>query len=79
LPLLIAPIKEPLPKCSNCGGETICELQILPTLIPKLRLAANDGVVPLEFGNCLVFTCLHNCWDTPDKMRLENVLVQQEY
>lgn len=55
----------------------MCEIQILPTIIPKLRLENNDSA-PLEFGNILVFTCIKNCWDTPDKMRIENVVVQQE-
>lgn len=77
-PLLISPIKEQNLKCCNCGGELICELQILPTIISKLRLENNDSV-PMEFGNVLIFTCLKSCWDTPDKMRLEHVIVQQEY
>lgn len=68
---------EVVQKCSNCNGDVICEIQILPTIIPKLKLENNDSA-PLEFGNILVFTCIKNCWDTPDKMRIENVVVQQE-
>ncbi|XP_054730366.1 programmed cell death protein 2-like [Anastrepha obliqua] len=78
LPLLMGPLSEPIPKCANCNGETICEIQILSTLIPKLRLQQNSESVPIEYGNVLVFTCLKCCWDTPDKMRYERVVVQAE-
>lgn len=76
-PLLPAPLTESVPKCPNCGSDTIPEVQILPTLIPKLRLENGDAA-PIEYGNVLVFTCLKSCWDTPDKMRMENVIVQPE-
>lgn len=78
-PLLIAPLKfvENVQKCQNCGCDTICEIQILPTLIPKLRLDNNEPA-PIDFGNVLIFTCAKSCWDTPDKMRIETVVVQQE-
>ncbi|XP_065371503.1 programmed cell death protein 2-like [Calliphora vicina] len=78
LPLLISPLQEPAPKCPNCNGDTICEVQILSTLIPKLKMQQNDENAPLEYGNVLVFTCLKSCWDTPDKMRYEKVIVQVE-
>ncbi|ALC47184.1 trus [Drosophila busckii] len=78
-PILVAPLKEPIPKCQNCKGETICEVQLLPTLIPKLRFQQNGcSAVPIEYGNVLVFTCLKSCWDTPDQMRYEHVIVQSE-
>lgn len=77
LPLLVAPICEQVPKCQNCGGDVICELQILPTLIPKLYLESGEST-PIEFGNALVYTCTQSCWDTPDKMRIELIIVQQE-
>lgn len=76
-PLLIAPLNEQIPKCQYCGSDCICEIQILPTIIPKLKLDNNE-TAPIEFGNVLIFTCLKSCWDTPDKMRLEHVIVQQE-
>ncbi|KAH8417687.1 hypothetical protein KR222_004424 [Zaprionus bogoriensis] len=77
-PLLVAPLTEPWPKCQNCKGETICEVQLLPTLIPKLRFQHNSSNAPIEYGNVLVFTCLKSCWDTPDQMRYEHVVVQSE-
>ncbi|XP_055384872.1 programmed cell death protein 2-like [Condylostylus longicornis] len=77
LPLLIAPLTENVPKCQYCGGECICEIQILPSLIPLLKFQNNEHT-PIEYGNVLIFTCLKSCWDTPDKMRIENVIVQQE-
>lgn len=78
-PLLIAPLRESdkSAKCQNCGGETICELQILPTIISKLRLD-NGEPATFDFGTVLISTCAKSCWDTPDKMRLEAVVVQQE-
>lgn len=76
-PLLIAPLIENVQKCKNCGCDTVCEIQILPTLIPKLKLDNNEPA-PIDFGNVLIFTCAKSCWDTPDKMRIENVVVQQE-
>ncbi|XP_017139969.2 programmed cell death protein 2-like [Drosophila miranda] len=78
LPLLVAPLTDPLPKCQNCKGETICEVQLLPTLIPKLRFQHNGSNAPIEYGNVLVFTCLKSCWDTPDLMRYEHIVVQAE-
>lgn len=78
LPLLISPLQEPTPKCPNCNGDTICEVQILSTLIPKLKMQQNNEKAPLEYGNVLVFTCMKSCWDTPDKMRYEKVIVQVE-
>ncbi|KAM7359729.1 programmed cell death 2 like trus [Cochliomyia hominivorax] len=78
LPLLISPLQEPTPKCPNCNGDTICEVQILSTLIPKLKMQQNNENASIEYGNVLVFTCLKSCWDTPDKMRYEKVLVQVE-
>lgn len=77
LPILIAPIKERIPACQNCGNEMICELQILPTIIQQLRLSNGDPT-PIEFGNVLIFTCNASCWDTPDKMQIEHVIIQQE-
>lgn len=78
-PILIAPLKELLPPiCQHCGHELLCEVQILPTIIEKLRLDATGEIVPIEFGNAMVWTCVKSCWDTPDRMRTEHVLVQQE-
>lgn len=78
LPLLIAPLQESIPKCPNCNGDTICEIQILSTLIPKLKMEQTNENAPLEYGNVLIFTCLKSCWDTPDKMRYEKIIVQAE-
>ncbi|XP_031631672.1 programmed cell death protein 2-like [Contarinia nasturtii] len=77
LPLLIAPLIEPIPKCQYCGNELLCEVQILPTLISKLQFV-NGEPSPIEFGNVLVFTCTKSCWDTPDKMRFEHIIIQKE-
>ncbi|KFB37457.1 AGAP001972-PA-like protein [Anopheles sinensis] len=80
VPLLISPIKDITipPQCQYCKSEMICEVQLLPTLIDKLRFEVNDERAPIDFGNVLVWTCVKSCWDTPDKMRQELVLVQTE-
>ncbi|XP_041764650.1 programmed cell death protein 2-like [Anopheles merus] len=80
LPLLIAPIKEIAmpPHCQYCKSEMICEVQLLPTLIERLRFEVNGERAPIDYGNVLVWTCGKSCWDTPDKMRQELVLVQNE-
>ena len=55
------------------------EMQVLPSLIPKLRLLGPGGDgVHLEFGTVLVFTCRQNCWASADKWREEKVVVQAE-
>ncbi|GAB0091503.1 programmed cell death protein 2-like [Sergentomyia squamirostris] len=77
VPLLISYLKESIPKCGYCGSDLICEVQILPTIIPHLQLE-NCDPAPIEFGNVLIYTCSKNCWDTPEKMRIETVIVQQE-
>lgn len=77
LPLLIAPLTEQLPKCQYCGSELMCELQVLSALISKLMFINGDAT-PIEYGNVMIWTCVKNCWDTPDKMRLEHVIVQKE-
>lgn len=77
-PILIAPLLDGPEKCEYCGAELICELQLLPTLIPLLTLECNGAGVPIEFGNVLIFTCAKSCWDTPDKSRQEVCVVQRE-
>uniref|UniRef100_A0A182QKX3 Programmed cell death protein 2 C-terminal domain-containing protein n=1 Tax=Anopheles farauti TaxID=69004 RepID=A0A182QKX3_9DIPT len=80
IPLLIAPIREVTvpPHCQYCKSEMICEIQLLPTLIEKLRFEVNGERTPIDYGNVLVWTCGKSCWDTPDRMRQELVLVQNE-
>lgn len=78
LPLLTSPLSEQIPKCQYCRSDLICELQILPTIIQCLKFELNGEATPIEFGNVLIFTCSKSCWDTPDKMRFEYVVVQPE-
>jgi len=55
------------------------EVQVLPTLIPKLQLLGPGGEgVHLEFETVLVFTCLESCWTTTDTWQEERVVVQAE-
>lgn len=78
-PLLMHPFHEALPKCQYCQGDLIFEFQILPTLIPKLRLVGDpcDGA-RLEYGTVLVFTCRQSCWSTDSTVQKEFVVVQAE-
>lgn len=89
-PLLLKPkSSRDLPtRCSYCGATAICELQILPTLIPSLKLVNEDKEISssLEFGNVLIYTCLKSCWfpDSSDSShdclgyRREQVFVEAE-
>lgn len=78
-PLLVAPFTERVRKCEYCDGEMIFEFQLLPTLIPKLRLVgeAKDSN-RLEFGTVLIFSCRKSCWDTDAITRKELVFLQNE-
>ncbi len=66
-------------RCTSCQGRLICEVQVLPSIIPSLRLEAGDrGVTPLEFGSVLVYTCLRSCWDDKSLYKNELVYLQAE-
>ncbi|XP_063991569.1 programmed cell death protein 2-like [Diachasmimorpha longicaudata] len=65
--------------CRHCGGERIFEVQVLPTIIPKLKLSPSiDRNFQLEFGTVLVFTCSRSCWSPSDAFKEEHVVVQAE-
>lgn len=57
----------------------IFEFQVLPTLIPKLRLTCDgkDGA-RLEYGTVLVFTCRRSCWTPDANSRKETIILQTE-
>jgi len=78
-PLLIRPLEPSdqvsVSACSLCGGQRLFELQLLPPLIPSLKLT--DGTPsPVEFGTVLIFTCANNCL-SGDLME-ELVLIQAD-
>ncbi|XP_071450852.1 programmed cell death protein 2-like [Hetaerina americana] len=81
-PLLLYPLcgNPQASKCLHCRGETIFELQVLPSLIPKLRPTGVGEECPKpEFGTVLVFACAKSCWGTGgDEWREERVIVQAE-
>ncbi|XP_058789120.1 programmed cell death protein 2-like [Phymastichus coffea] len=78
-PLLLYPMGGCIGRCRHCGDEMNFELQILPTLIPKLKLnTRSDRYFQLEFGTILIFTCVRSCWSTTDSYREEHVIVQAE-
>jgi len=89
-PLLIRDDRDSLPrKCPRCSGPMVCEVQILPTLIPSLTITANDEEMTtqesiLEFGTVLVYTCLSSCDEANEtgasgvKYSRETVLMQPE-
>ena len=67
----------------------VCEVQILPTLIPSLTITANVEEMPtqesiLEFGTVLVYTCVSSCDEANEtgasgvKYSQETVLMQPE-
>ncbi|XP_008205252.1 programmed cell death protein 2-like [Nasonia vitripennis] len=78
-PLLLYPMGGCIGRCRHCGDEMTFELQILPTLIPKLKLnTRSDRHFQLEYGTILVFTCIRSCWSATDSYREEHVIVQAE-
>ncbi|KAF7400471.1 hypothetical protein HZH66_005655 [Vespula vulgaris] len=77
--LLLYPISGCIGKCRHCGAEMTFELQVLPTLIPKLTLQPqNEENFQIEFGTVLIFTCLKSCWSSTDSYREEHIIVQAE-
>ncbi|XP_043286856.1 programmed cell death protein 2-like [Venturia canescens] len=77
--LPVSPFNESVGTCQHCGAERIFEIQILPTIIPKLRLLPSNGSnFQIEFGTILVFTCSRSCWSPHDLYKEEHVVVQPE-
>lgn len=77
--LLLHPMNEKQTRCQHCFGELTFELQLLPTLISKLRLKGEGNDIHLEFGTVLVFTCKRNCWSPGDAWRQEKIFIQAEH
>ncbi|KAF7991571.1 hypothetical protein HCN44_008942 [Aphidius gifuensis] len=76
-PLLLSQLPMPIGSCKYCGHDRIFELQILPTIIPKLKLK-NHNDFQLEFGTVLILTCSKSCWSLGDKYKEELVFLQAE-
>ena len=65
--------------CKHCHGELVFELQILPTIIDRLRLMSDIGkTTRLEFANILLFTCRQSCWSSDSTFKQEAVVLQTE-
>ncbi|KAK0163701.1 hypothetical protein PV328_002406 [Microctonus aethiopoides] len=79
-PLFLYPYgKTNVKACQKCGSERIFEVQLLSTLIPKLKLTpSNEKNFQIEFGTVLVFTCARSCWSAVDLYQEEFVIVQAE-
>lgn len=76
-PLFLYPALDVPISCQYCQGDLVPELQILPTLIPCLKLQGG-GSGHLEFGTVVVYTCRRSCWTTSETKREEFVVVQCE-
>ncbi|KAG7197484.1 hypothetical protein KM043_013332 [Ampulex compressa] len=78
-PLLLYPINGHVGKCRHCGSGMIFEVQVLPTIIPKLILyPRSDQKFQIEFGTILIYTCIKSCWSTNELYKEEHVIVQAE-
>ncbi|XP_043471158.1 programmed cell death protein 2-like [Leptopilina heterotoma] len=80
-PLLLYPMGGCVGRCRHCGEEMTFELQILPTIIQKLKIQSRSETklnFQIEFGTVLVFTCVRSCWSPTDSYREEHVIVQAE-
>ena len=50
-------------RCPACQGPLLCEVQLLPSLIPSLKFEGGVGSeTPIEFGSVMVYTCVKSCW-----------------
>lgn len=89
--LLLQPLVPPCDaRCRYCGARLVFELQVMSTLVSRLRplftASSADAEVPgfgaaevPEFGTVLVFTCADSCWSENDlSLRREEVVVQLE-
>ncbi|XP_012252253.2 programmed cell death protein 2-like [Athalia rosae] len=77
--LLPYPIGGTVGRCKHCGEQMTFELQILPTIIPKLKLnTQQEQDFQIEFGTVLIHTCSRSCWSSTDTYREEPVIVQAE-
>ncbi|XP_015522631.2 programmed cell death protein 2-like [Neodiprion pinetum] len=77
--LLPYPMAGSVGRCKHCGEEITFELQILSTVIPKLKLATQqEQDFQIEFGTVLIYTCLRSCWSSTDTYRDETIIVLPE-
>ncbi|XP_008549222.1 programmed cell death protein 2-like [Microplitis demolitor] len=77
--LLLYPLGSKIEPCKYCGAERIFELQILSTIIPKLKLVpCRERDFEIDFGTVLIFTCSASCWSANDTYKEEYVIVQAE-
>ncbi|XP_039300688.1 programmed cell death protein 2-like [Nilaparvata lugens] len=82
-PLFLYPPHDLPSRCRYCHGELAFELQLLPTIIPRLRLVTSstgsvDPAEHLEFGSVFLFACRRSCWTLGDSFREEQLYVQVE-
>uniref|UniRef100_A0A1B6CVA3 Programmed cell death protein 2 C-terminal domain-containing protein n=1 Tax=Clastoptera arizonana TaxID=38151 RepID=A0A1B6CVA3_9HEMI len=76
-PLFLYPALNIPRSCRHCKGNLVPEIQILPTIIPCLKL--HDGTAGhLEFGSVYIYTCKKSCWTPGDSSKEEFVYVQCE-
>nr|KAG5696697.1 hypothetical protein BaRGS_012066 [Batillaria attramentaria] len=69
--------KVPVDKCPSCGSVRKFELQLVPPLIPLLKLTGESDPA-VEFGTVLVYTCSTSCWQQTDTWKEECVVLQQD-
>lgn len=77
-PLLLSQLPMPIEPCEYCKHDRIFELQLLPTIIPKLKLNNDDTNFQLEFGTVIILTCSKSCWSLGDEYKEELVFLQAE-
>lgn len=49
-----------MPRCSNCGGERVFEVQMTPHAIDELE-AEEDGLEGMEWGTIILGVCNKDC------------------
>ncbi|KAK7091560.1 programmed cell death protein 2-like [Littorina saxatilis] len=64
-------------RCQHCGSSQVFELQLVPPLIPLLKLPGETESL-VEFGTVLVYTCSKSCWSDSEGWREESVILQHD-
>ncbi|XP_070534596.1 programmed cell death protein 2-like isoform X2 [Ptychodera flava] len=64
-PLLMTAIEEHsrVPACSHCKSDRVFEVQLMPTLVSRLKLHQSEESA-VDFGTVYIFTCKDSCWNT---------------
>jgi len=61
-------------KCDSCGGNRMCEVQIMPHLLNLISLENEEDA--MDWGTLIIYTCVNSC-STPKPYTTEILYPQQ--